>query len=131
MSTVYNSIDNKKLLFFYNIKSIKHPFTASIVENHIICKKQKNKLGHHHVISMVFTPTSRAISMRVISQLLYNNYNHNYNKILTSDWPSAVLISAPVNLQNRTGEERRQHTLWDKRYNNFVLQNFSPNFTLF
>ena len=83
------------------------------------------------IISMVFTPSSRAISMRVISQLLYNNYSHNYNKILTSDWPSAVLISAPVNLQNRTGEERRQHTLWDKRYNNFVLQNFSPNFTLF
>ena len=54
-----------------------------------------------------------------------------YNKIPKSDWPSAVLISAPVNLRNRTGEERRQHTLWDERYNNFVLQNFSPNFTPF
>ena len=87
MSTIYNSVDNEKLLllFFYNIDIIKHPFPASSLENHIICKRQKNKLGHHHVISMVYTPTSQAISMRVISQLLYNNYN--YNKILKSDWP--------------------------------------------
>ena len=34
-----------------------------------------------------------------------------------------------VNLRNRTGEERRRQTLRDKRDNNFVSNNFSPNFT--
>ena len=34
-----------------------------------------------------------------------------------------------VNLRNRTGEERRRQTLCDKRDNNFVWNNFSPNFT--
>ena len=34
-----------------------------------------------------------------------------------------------VNLRNRTGEERRRQILCDKRDNNFVWNNFSPNFT--
>jgi len=34
-----------------------------------------------------------------------------------------------VNLRNRTGEERRRQSLCDKRDNNFVWNNFFPNFT--
>ena len=34
-------------------------------------------------------------------------------------------------LRNRTGEGRRRQTLCDKRYNNFVRNNFLPNFTFF
>ena len=34
-----------------------------------------------------------------------------------------------VNLRNRTGEGGRRQTLCDKRDNNFVCNNFSPNFT--
>ena len=34
-----------------------------------------------------------------------------------------------VHLRNRTGEEIRRQTLCDKRDNNFVWNNFSPNFT--
>ena len=33
-----------------------------------------------------------------------------------------------VNLCNRTGEERRRQTLYDKRENNFVSKNLLPNF---
>ena len=36
-----------------------------------------------------------------------------------------------VNLRNRTGQERTRQTLRDKRDNNFVWNNFSPNFTVF
>ena len=31
-----------------------------------------------------------------------NNYNHNYNKILKSDWFSTALISALIGQFNRT-----------------------------
>ena len=34
-----------------------------------------------------------------------------------------------VNLRNKTGEERRRQTLCNKRDNNFVWNNFTPNFT--
>ena len=34
-----------------------------------------------------------------------------------------------LSLRNRTGEERRRQTLCDKRYGNFVWNNFSPDFT--
>ena len=34
-----------------------------------------------------------------------------------------------VHLRNSTGEEIRRQTLCDKRDNNFVWNNFSPNFT--
>ena len=34
-----------------------------------------------------------------------------------------------VNLRRRKGEERRRQTLCDKRDNNFLSNNFSPNFT--
>ena len=34
-----------------------------------------------------------------------------------------------VNLCNRTGEEGRWQTLYDKRENNFVSKNLLPNFT--
>ena len=34
-----------------------------------------------------------------------------------------------LSLRNRTGEERRRQTLCDKRYSNFVSNNFSPDFT--
>ena len=45
--------------------------------------------------------------------------------------PPKILIVKLVNLRNRTGEERRLQTLRDKRDNNFVSNNFSPNFTFF
>ena len=41
----------------------------------------------------------------------------------------AVLLRKLLNLRNRTGEERRRQTLCDKRDNNFIWNNFSPNFT--
>ena len=34
-----------------------------------------------------------------------------------------------LSFRNRTGEERRLQTLCDKRYSNFVWNNFSPDFT--
>ena len=34
-----------------------------------------------------------------------------------------------LNLRNRTGEGKRGPTLCDKRVNNFVSNNFPPNFT--
>ena len=40
-----------------------------------------------------------------------------------------TLIHILVNLLNRTGEERRRQTLCDKCDNNFVWNNFSPNFS--
>ena len=40
-----------------------------------------------------------------------------------------TLIHILVNLLNRTGEERRRQTLCDKHDNNFVWNNFSPNFS--
>ena len=44
---------------------------------------------------------------------------------LAPSWSSLIL----VNLRNRTGEERRRQTLFDKRDNNFVWKNISPNYT--
>ena len=40
-----------------------------------------------------------------------------------------VAFNIIVNLSNRTGEERRRQTLCDKRDNNFVSKNISPNYT--
>ena len=34
-----------------------------------------------------------------------------------------------LSFRNRTEEERRRQTLCDKRYSNFVWNNFSPDFT--
>ena len=39
------------------------------------------------------------------------------------------VLSLLVNLRNRTGEKRRRQPLRDKRDDNFVWINFSPNFT--
>ena len=36
------------------------------------------------------------------SKLICNPPNHNYNKILKSDWLSTVLISAPIGQSNWT-----------------------------
>ena len=41
-----------------------------------------------------------------------------------------LLMGKIVNLRNRTGEERRRQTLCDNRDNNFVWNNFTPNFSL-
>ena len=47
------------------------------------------------------------------------------SQVLMGSW----LRLALVNLRNRTGEERTRQTLCDKRDNNFVWNNVSPNFT--
>ena len=47
-----------------------------------------------------------------------------YSRFVTS-W---FHCNSLVNLCNRTGEERRRQTLYDKRENNFVSKNLLPNF---
>ena len=42
---------------------------------------------------------------------------------------ASLLSQIIMNLRDRTGEGGRRQTLCDKRDNNFVCNNFSPNFT--
>ena len=53
-----------------------------------------------------------------------------FENIALSNFRSLLrAVTLSVNLRNRTGEGRRRQTLCDKRDNNFVWNNFSPNFT--
>ena len=76
---------------------------------------------------------------RIRSQVYSKNFQRNLTSCgaLVKERAYLSLVGpvceyGPVawNLRNRTGEERRRQTLCDKRDNNFVWNNFSPNFTL-
>ena len=50
------------------------------------------------------------------------------NKVTLTSQDSQAHV-ASVDFRNRTGEWKRRQTLCDKRDNNFVWKNMSPNFT--
>ena len=49
-----------------------------------------------------FIPDIIIIIVDIIIIIRYYYYNHNYNKILKSDWLSTALISALIGQFNRT-----------------------------
>ena len=129
--------DNFCIVFTYSIKRAREKKNGNGTAEK--CKRnvsfmQMQSCCFAHINLLIFS-RSRCRRRCFSYLLLWSRYFYYHGKLTSL---SSLLYSFQnlfsliiVNLRNRTGQERTRQTLRDKRDNNFVWNNFSPNFTVF